>query len=165
MQRVQLAGVDRAGLQSIWTPNVRWIEVTELGFEGDKVIDANYDGSEKAMEQLRHNILRSGEVGRLVADNFKSSIVQAPLIDIDPASGEILALATAPLLNPNAPRKEDLRNRAVLDTFEVGSTAKAIVLARALDEGAITPTTSVLVPRRSRARMVEQMPEPRPIGT
>ena len=61
-------------------------------------------------------------------------------VAIDPATGEILALATAPLLNPNAPRKEDLRNRAVLDTFEVGSTAKAIVLARALDEGAITPT-------------------------
>ena len=61
-------------------------------------------------------------------------------VAIDPATGEILALATAPLLNPNAPRKEDLRNRAVLDTFEVGSTAKAIVLARALDEGAITAT-------------------------
>ena len=64
-------------------------------------------------------------------------------IAIDPATGEILALATAPLLNPNAPRKEDLRNRAVLDTFEVGSTAKAIVLARALDEGAITPSSSI----------------------
>lgn len=64
-------------------------------------------------------------------------------VAVDPATGEILALATAPLLNPNAPRKEDLRNRAVLDTFEVGSTAKAIVLARALDEGAITPTTSI----------------------
>ena len=62
---------------------------------------------------------------------------------IDPATGELLALATAPLLNPNAPRKEDMRNRAVLDSFEVGSTAKALVLARALDEGAITPTTSI----------------------
>jgi cell division protein FtsI (penicillin-binding protein 3) len=65
------------------------------------------------------------------------------LVAVDPASGEILALATAPLLNPNAPRKEDMRNRAVLDTFEVGSTAKAVVLARALDEGAITPSTSI----------------------
>ncbi len=64
-------------------------------------------------------------------------------VAIDPATGEILALATAPLLNPNSPRKEDLRNRAVLDAFEVGSTAKAIVLSRALDEGAITPTSSI----------------------
>ena len=29
-----ITGVDRAGLQSIWTPNVRWSEVTEEGFRG-----------------------------------------------------------------------------------------------------------------------------------
>jgi predicted RND superfamily exporter protein len=85
-----LPGVDRNRMRSLWTPNVRWIEVTEDGFEGDKVIDSHYDGSPQAMEQLRQNILRSGEVGRLVADNYRSSIIQAPLIDRDPASGEPL---------------------------------------------------------------------------
>ncbi len=85
-----LPGVDRNRMRSLWTPNVRWIEVTEKGFEGDKVIDSHYDGSEQAMAQLRQNILRSGEVGRLVADDYRSSIVQAPLIDIDPTSGEPL---------------------------------------------------------------------------
>ena len=85
-----LPGVDRNRMRSLWTPNVRWIEVTELGFEGDKVIDSDYDGSDRAMKQLRQNILRSGEVGRLVSDNYRSSIVQAPLIDIDPTSGQPL---------------------------------------------------------------------------
>ncbi|MEZ5571010.1 MAG: MMPL family transporter [Halioglobus sp.] len=85
-----LPGVDRNRMRSLWTPNVRWIEVTEQGFEGDKVIDSHYDGSEQAMNQLRQNILRSGELGRLVADDFKSSIVQAPLIDMDPSTGEPL---------------------------------------------------------------------------
>ncbi|MCB1708388.1 MAG: RND family transporter, partial [Halioglobus sp.] len=85
-----LQGVDRNRMRSLWTPNVRWTEVTEKGFEGDKVIDSDYDGSEQAMVQLRRNILRSGEVGRLVSDNFRSSIVQAPLIDTDPTSGEPL---------------------------------------------------------------------------
>lgn len=85
-----LPGVDRNRMRSLWTPNVRWIEVTELGFEGDKVIDSNYDGSKRAMQQLRQNILRSGEVGRLVSDDYRSSIVQAPLIDIDPTSGKPL---------------------------------------------------------------------------
>ena len=42
------------------------------------------------MTQLRQNILRSGEVGRLVSDDYRSSIVQAPLIDRDPTSGEAL---------------------------------------------------------------------------
>jgi predicted RND superfamily exporter protein len=85
-----LQGVDRNRMRSLWTPNVRWTEVTEKGFEGDKVIDSEYDGSERAMTQLRQNILRSGEVGRLVSDDYRSSIVQAPLIDIDPTSGEPL---------------------------------------------------------------------------
>jgi predicted RND superfamily exporter protein len=85
-----LKGVDRNRMRSLWTPNLRWTEVTEKGFEGDKVIDSDYDGSERAMKQLRHNILRSGEVGRLVSDNYRSSIVQAPLIDTDPTSGEPL---------------------------------------------------------------------------
>lgn len=85
-----LPGVDRNRMRSLWTPNVRWIEVTELGFEGDKVIDARYDGSPRALAQLRRNILRSGEVGRLVANDYRSSIVQAFLIDRDPTTGEPL---------------------------------------------------------------------------
>lgn len=85
-----LPGVDRNRMRSLWTPNVRWIEVTEQGFEGDKVIDSNYDGSDESLAQLRQNILRSGELGRLVSNNYRSSIVQAPLIDLDPTSGEPL---------------------------------------------------------------------------
>jgi cell division protein FtsI (penicillin-binding protein 3) len=64
-------------------------------------------------------------------------------VAVDPASGEILALANVPLLNPNAPRREDMRNRAVLDSFEPGSTMKAFVLARAVDEGVLRPTDAL----------------------
>lgn len=85
-----LPGVDRNRLRSLWTPNVRWTEVTEQGFEGDKVIDASYDGSAAAMTRLRQNILRSGELGRLVANDYGSSIVEAPLFDRDPKTGEPL---------------------------------------------------------------------------
>ncbi|MCP5092156.1 MAG: RND family transporter, partial [Gammaproteobacteria bacterium] len=83
-------GVDRSGLQSIWTPNVRWNEVTEEGFRGGTVIPNGYDGSEQSLDQLRANILRSGQVGRLVANNFKSSAIIAPLTDINPETGEKL---------------------------------------------------------------------------
>ena len=41
-------GVDRAALQSLWTPNVRWQEVTEQGFVGGAVIPDDYDGSERS---------------------------------------------------------------------------------------------------------------------
>ncbi|MBP8927143.1 MAG: MMPL family transporter, partial [Pseudomonadales bacterium] len=49
-----------------------------------------YDGSAASLEALRQNLLRSGQVGRLVADNFRSSIVEAPIFDRDPISGRAL---------------------------------------------------------------------------
>ena len=85
-----IPGVDRSGLQSIWTPNVRWNEVTEEGFRGGAVIPNAYDGSERSLDQLRANILRSGQVGRLVANNFRSAAIIAPLTDINPETGEKL---------------------------------------------------------------------------
>lgn len=72
--------VDRAKLKSLWTPSVRWSEVTKDGFQGGEVTQG-YDGTDAGMESLRTNILRSGQVGRLVADDFKSSIIQIPLLD------------------------------------------------------------------------------------
>ena len=85
-----LKGANRRSLESIWTPNVRWSAVTEEGFEGGPVSPNAYDGSEAKIEELRQNILRSGRVGSLVADNFKSAIVQVFLYDKDPDTGESL---------------------------------------------------------------------------
>lgn len=76
-----LEGVDPSKIRSLWTSNVRWNEVTEQGFQGGEVIPAGYDGSQDSLEQLRTNVLRSGQVGRLVADNFQSSVVHAYLLD------------------------------------------------------------------------------------
>jgi predicted RND superfamily exporter protein len=85
-----IPGVDRAALTSIWTPNVRWTEVTEEGFVGGPVIPPDYDGSPESLEQIKLNILRSGQVGRLVANDFRSAIVQVPLFDKHPDTGEKL---------------------------------------------------------------------------
>ncbi|MBK7730875.1 MAG: RND family transporter [Gammaproteobacteria bacterium] len=85
-----IEGVDRNQLKSLWTPNVRWTEVTESGFEGGVVMPDTYDGSAASLEALRQNLLRSGQVGRLVADNFRSSIVEATIFDRDPISGRAL---------------------------------------------------------------------------
>ncbi len=82
-----IEGVDTSNVKSIWTPNVRWTEVTEEGFQGGEVIPNDYDGSPESMEKLRANVLRSGQVGRLFADDFRSSIVYVPLLEAD-ASGK-----------------------------------------------------------------------------
>lgn len=76
-----IPGVERSGLRSLWSPNVRWTEVTEEGFAGGEVIPQTYDGSAESLDELRSNILKSGQVGRLVANNFKSSIVEIPLME------------------------------------------------------------------------------------
>ncbi len=87
-------GIDRPWMKSIWMPAVRWDEVTEEGFTGGPVMPNNYNGSPSSIDQLKQNIGRSGVVGDLVADNFKSAAVFCPLLDIDPASGKPLDYST-----------------------------------------------------------------------
>ena len=85
-----IKGIDRVSLKSLWTANVRWTAVTENGFDGGEIVPPTYDGSPASLDEIRRNVLRSGQVGILFADNFKSTIVQANLYDRDPVSGEPL---------------------------------------------------------------------------
>ncbi len=62
------------------------------------------------------------------------------LVAMDPRTGEVLAIANAPTFNPNSPRKgAQLRNRALLDVYEPGSTFKIFTIAGALDARALHP--------------------------
>jgi len=81
-------GVDRAWVKSLWTPAVRWTEVTEEGFRGGPVMPDSYSGSPQGVEQLKQNIARSGIVGSLVANNFKSSMIFVPLLDKEAGTGK-----------------------------------------------------------------------------
>ncbi|BDX19763.1 MULTISPECIES: efflux RND transporter permease subunit [Halopseudomonas] len=90
-----LPGVDRSNLRSLWTPNVRWTEVTEYGFDGGPVANRPAYLSEADLEELRENVLKSGEIGRLVANNFKSTIIDIPLQEAYPNpenQGELIQL-------------------------------------------------------------------------
>jgi predicted RND superfamily exporter protein len=85
-----LPGVDRPFMKSLWTSNTRWVAVTEEGLDGNTVIGDTYDGSPAALAEVRANVERSGEIGQLVAGDFKSSIVFVPLLDKNPKTGEAL---------------------------------------------------------------------------
>jgi len=71
------------------------------------------------------------------------------VIVMDPKTGEILAQASAPNFDP-AVRKsislESLRNPAVQDVYEPGSTGKIITIASAIEEGKTTPETVWTIP-------------------
>jgi len=83
-------GVDRASVRSIFTPNVRFVEVVEDGFAGGNVIPADFSPSPAMFETVRSNIIKSGEVGRLVAEDFSGAMVWANLLEEDPSTGETL---------------------------------------------------------------------------
>ena len=62
-------------------------------------------------------------------------------IVLDPYTGDVLAMANYPSFDPNAYWKYPLdarHNRAVLDSYEPGSTYKLVTAAAALDSGRVT---------------------------
>ena len=67
-------------------------------------------------------------------------------IIMDPATGEILALANWPTFNPNAfarADEDDRRNRAIQSLYEPGSTFKIVTASAALEQKVIKPETIV----------------------
>jgi len=85
-----LPGVERSSVRSIFTPNVRFVEVVEDGFAGGNVIPADFSPTPEMMERVRSNIIKSGEVGRLVAEDFSGAMVWANLLETNPETGEKL---------------------------------------------------------------------------
>jgi cell division protein FtsI (penicillin-binding protein 3) len=70
----------------------------------------------------------------------------ASMVVMDPNTGEILAIATAPGYNPNDYSDSDVdarRDRAVTDRFEPGSVMKAFTVAAALAAGTLKPTEAI----------------------
>ena len=83
-----LPAVDRPQVQSLFTPNVRYIEVVEDGFSGGNVIPADFSPTPANFSRVRENIIKSGKLGQLVANDFSGAIVSAQLLELDPRTGE-----------------------------------------------------------------------------
>ncbi len=73
----------------------------------------------------------------------------ATIIVMDPKTGAILAMASRPSFDVTQPNLSDasqmdrMRNRAVSDLYEPGSTFKIIAMAAALQEGKVTPQSTM----------------------
>ncbi|VTU15409.1 Penicillin-binding protein 2 [Variovorax sp. SRS16] len=68
------------------------------------------------------------------------------VVVVDAVSGELLAMANYPSFDPNDRHNltgEQLRNRAMTDVFEPGSTMKPVTVATALELGRVKPTTII----------------------
>lgn len=83
------------------------------------------------------------ELKAAVASN-RADAGSAVILDV--RTGEVLAMVNQPAYNPNNRfklRSDDLRNRAVTDVFEPGSTIKPFTVAAALETGRFNPRTAV----------------------
>lgn len=85
-----MPGVDRAAMRGLWTPSLRWTEVTEEGWRGGPLMPDGFDGSPAAMQALKANIARAGVLGSFVADDQRSSLILVPLLDMLPQTGRPL---------------------------------------------------------------------------
>jgi cell division protein FtsI (penicillin-binding protein 3) len=77
---------------------------------------------------------------------MKNKAKAGSVVVLDTVTGEVLALANYPSYVPDKRRNlsgEQLRNRALTDTFEPGSTMKPITIGMALEAGRITPQSLI----------------------
>jgi cell division protein FtsI (penicillin-binding protein 3) len=152
---IGFTGVDDAGQEGIelafqpqlaGKPGTRRVLKDRLGriVEDVESIRSARDGRDLALSI-------DGKLQSLAFGALQSAVEQhrakaGALIALDVVSGEVLALVNVPSFNPNNRTKltgAQLRNRAVTDLFEPGSTLKPFTVAAALEAGMVTPTTSI----------------------
>ena len=120
-------GVNRAQVFSIFTPNVKYIEVTEEGFAGDVVIPSRFEADAAGLARVRANVARSGEIGRLVANDLKSALVRADLLEVNPETGKKLDYAEV------SRKLEDIRAKFSSDKIDIEIIGFAKVVGEVVD--------------------------------
>lgn len=120
-------GVNRGQVFSLFTPNVRYIEVTENGFVGEVIIPSRFTPDEAGLAHVRSNVAKSGQIGRLVSNDLKSAMVRADLLEIDPQTGKHLDYRAV------ASKLEAIRTQFGSDKIEINIVGFAKVLGDVMD--------------------------------
>ena len=108
--------------------------------DGGIVIDG--EGPVRSTLDIRVQQILEEELAAGMA-RFKAKAAWGGVMDVE--TGEILALASLPDFDPNAPGAAEAdfrRNRAVYDRYELGSAFKAITAAAALEAGVAKETST-----------------------
>ena len=105
-------GIDRTRVQSLFTPNVRYMEVVEGGIEAGNVVDAEFLPTPEGLEKVRENILKAGIRGRLVANDFSGALISAVVLEQDATGKPIDPIAVAHELETRV--RDKIQNDVVL---------------------------------------------------
>jgi len=92
---------------------------------------------------LRLQYLQHRELQRAVTALGAAS---GTVVTLDSHTGEVLAMVNYPVYNPNGDKAgspDSMRNRAITDMYEPGSTMKSLTLVAALESGRFTPETII----------------------
>lgn len=134
---------------------------TELsGQDGFRMIEHDPKGREIVVYRGQEQLPEQGSDITLSIDMGLQAIVEneidatyrdlhpagATAILADPETGEILAMASRPNFDPNRfneAKPEEMRNRAITDMYEPGSTFKIVVASAALNEGIVNERTRI----------------------
>jgi len=98
---------------------------------------------------IDRNIQKMAE-DELAAGLARTHASGGTIVVMDPNTGAILALASAPSYQlstldlDNLPRNADFRNHGISDIYEPGSVFKLVTMAAGLDSGKITPNTTYI---------------------
>lgn len=92
---------------------------------------------------LRLQHLQHRELRRAVT---AAGAASGSVVTLDARTGEVLAMVNYPVYNPNSRKNmkaANMRNRAMTDTYEPGSTMKSLTLVAALESGRYTTSTLI----------------------
>jgi cell division protein FtsI (penicillin-binding protein 3) len=148
-------GVDSQGLEGLERRldvairgEPRWVEV-DRDARGRELLTAGVQKRPRhgaTVELTLDAAIQDATERELAAGVAAARAAAGAAIVLDPATGEILALANVPTFSPNKPGgrrdrrwRDRIRNRAITDPYEPGSTFKAMLAAAALDTGVVRP--------------------------
>jgi len=134
-----IKGVSPASVTSIFTPNVRFVEVVEDGFAGGNVIPSDFVSTPEMFETVKGNIVKAGVVGRLVAENFNGAMVWAELLEEDPVTHKKINYQDVAEQLENIRKNHEKANEQVLHVIgfakivgDISEGAKSVVYFFAL---------------------------------
>ncbi len=83
-----MPGVDARTVTSIFTPNVNFVAVSEIGFTGSRIVPATFSPTPEGIALVKSNLAKSTEIGKTVATDLSGALVVADLVERDPTTGQ-----------------------------------------------------------------------------